>query len=431
MEQNSKIYMKKSTRVAKNKRILIICVCIMLALVVALTVTVSTVAIVRDSRAVIKYGGTMVDKGVASYLAATYKSLFMSGLEGAYDTPLFWESQVESASTPITYGQLLKQQTDKYIKQVVIGAYLFDRYTSLTKTEKEAISRACEDVLSDRVGGSEEKFNENCRAMGFTYSDFKLATELIYKSEQAQDIIYGPEGTALNNPDRYSECDTYYYNEFSHVEILFIPTKIELIKDEDGNLEKDSDGLYKYQYFTQLEIIERRADIEEIRTLIEGYRNGSGEQISEYYFDSMQEKYSISNDFLDTGYYFSPYSTFSLRFAEESSRLLPSGYKEAFFKCLEAIRDTSYGMSSGQYYEIEGDYGTAFIHTLDKTEHGYLSSEHTEQFHDFFSDAADYLYGKAVEKITPDVEVREEYADIVVTEIPYNYYYVAKVGVTE
>ena len=425
MKQKDKKIENDATRVKRNKKILISIVSLLVTVVLAFGVVIGTVATLRDSRAVVKYGGSSADMGVTSYLSATFKAVFMADIGESYDTLEFWQSEAYSGKT---YGEMLEEATLEYIKGVIVGAYLFDRYSSLTKEEREKIEIACNEILDYKAGGSEEQFNSESAAMGFDFDDFKRATELIYKSEMAKHVIYGTNGASLEAGARYEECDTYYNNKFSHVKILYIPTKEKLVTDSDNKLELDIDGKYVTDYYTALEIMERQTDIAEIRRLILGYNNDADEQMSPEFFDLMQEKYNISQEFLDTGYYFSPYSSYTAGFAQESSTLLPDGYREAFCKMLNAVIESSFTLSVGQYQEIEGDYGIVFIYKYANAPYAYLGSTNAAQFHDFFEDAADYLYSSSVSAINPEVSVRDGYSDIDVSLIPYNYKFVATVG---
>lgn len=426
MKQNNKDNIKDTTRVKKNKRIFIIVVSMLISLVLIFGIVIGTVTLVRDRAALVKYGGSYCDEGTAHYLAATYKSTFMSEIGESYDTPEFWQSKPSGIDK--TYGEILEERTLEYIKGVIAGAYLFDRYSSLSSEDRDALEAACREVLDYKAGGNESVFNDECARMGFGYADFCKATELIYKSELAKQVIYGKNGASLEANERYDECNIYYNNQFSHVKILYIPTREKLLLDSGGKLELGSDGKYLTNYYSAAEIIDRQADISNIRRLIEGYSDNLDEQMSPDYFDSMQEKYNISQEFLDTGYYFSPYSTYTARFAADSSELLPDGYREAFYKMLSAVIESSFTMSHGQYHEIEGDYGVVFIYKYENEPEAYLDSRCASQFHDFFSDAADYLYSETLRAITPDVSVREGYYEIDVCALPYNYKYIATVG---
>ena len=424
MTENKRLS-EKGNVTEKNKRIVIISVSVLLSLVLLFGAVMGTVTLVRRARSVVSYGGVMLDRGVVNYLAATYKSVFMQEIGVAYDTPEFW------ADSPLgsreSYGELLVKATESYIRSVAVGAYLFDRYTRLSSGERDAIERATAEILDFVAENSEEKFNEECAAMGFDYSDFCRATEILYKSEQAKSVIYGYEGSALSGGSMLAECDEYF-NEFARVKILYIPIRVDLVRDKDGKFELDADGRYVTEYFTPEEVQERLSDIGRIRELIEGLENGDDEQISPEFFDSMQKKYNYSAMYSESGYYFSPFSEYSAKFAEESSTLLPDGYREAFHKYMSSvIEEEAFFLEEGEYGDIEGDYGVCFVYKCQKENYAYLSASYSAFFHDFYSDAADYLYDRSVSEISKDVTVKEVYYEIDVIALPYNCDYIAKI----
>lgn len=408
----------------RTARIAIIFASVFLSLVLLFGAVIGTVTIVRNSRAVVKYGGLLIDEGVASYLAATHKRAFMTSLGEAYDTEDFWSRPYDKGRG--TNGEALIRSTEEYIRGIAVGAYLFDRYTSLGGAERDKLDRATREILEFKADGDEKRFNELSAPMGFDYDDFCTATELIYKAAQAKLVIYGEEGAALKSSSMLSECERYY-GEYKRVKILYIPTKEDILRDSEGELELDSEGRYVTDYFTLEEQLSRLADITRIRKLIKGYEEDLDEQISPEFFDSMQEKYNYSSYYNKSGYYFAHGSEYTARFAEESSRLLPDGYREAFHKCMEAVIYNAFNMSEGQYVEIEGDYGVCFVYCDDRAAGAYMSPDYDDFFHDFYSDGADHLFADSVEKLAGDVVLKDGYYAIDPITIPYNYLFVATV----
>ena len=424
-KNNEKSALTQKEAIEKTRRAVIIITAVLLAAILIFGAAVATVAAVRNARAVVKYGGTMADEGVVSYLLATYKSYYMRSEVGAADTPEYWGETVGNA----TRGELLRKSAEEYVRSVIAGAYLFDRYTSLASYEKSSIKNATEEVLTYKADGSEKRFNEQTEKMGFNFSDFCRATELIYKAERAIAVIYGVDGAALTNlanPEVLAQCNSFF-NEYSRVKILYIDTKQTVVKDEQGKIELGADGNYKTEYLSGAEKLSRLGDIAEIRRLIEGAKTGVGDEMSPEYFDLMQDKYNISKAYNASGYYFSPYSAFASGFAADSVEYLSGAYREAMHKMLTAAVESSLAMNEGDYHEIEGDFGICFIYKCEKEMGAYVSSGLGAFFHDFYSDAADYLYNESVALISDDVKIKEKYNEIDVVEIPYNYVFVAKI----
>ncbi len=416
----------RSERIKKNRRTVIIIASALLLLVLIFGITVGGVVLVRDKRAVLKYGGTMADEGVVSYLVATYKKYYMASVGDARDTEEYWSGEVGDT----TRGELLRVSTEEYVRSVMVGAYLFDRYTDLSDSERAAIDRATGEILDFRAGGDEGRFNELSAPMGFDFDDFCRATELIYKSEMAAAAIYGEGGAALGNlsdPAVLAQCNAYFA-EYSRVKLIYIDTKEYIVKDSEGKLEIGDTGEYLTQYLTAAEILSRSADIAEIRRLIEGARTGVGEEMSPEYFRLMQDKYNITNAYNESGYYLSERSAFSEGFAEDTTEYMPDGgYKAALYKMLAAAVESVSDMNEGEYLEIEGDFGVLFIYKCEKEESAYLYSGYGIFFHDFFSDAAGYLYENSVSTLSKDVDVREKYYEIDPVKIPYNSSFIARI----
>ena len=180
--QNNQI---KSTRVRK---IIPIVICSLLAAVLILGAAIGVASAIREASSVVSYSGVTVDRGVASYLISTYKSTYISSLRASgifvTDAPFFWE-RVAEGYEDTTYGDLLRQECEKYVRSVAVCAYLFDRYSSLNSAAREWIDKNVKEVLEYKAEGSVKKFNELSSEMGFDYDDFREATELLYKAETA------------------------------------------------------------------------------------------------------------------------------------------------------------------------------------------------------------------------------------------------------
>lgn len=409
---------------ARGKRATIIFICSFLLVVLVFGIVIGTITIVNDRRAAVKLGGITMREGVVSYLAATYKRAFMTSLGEAFDTEDFWSRP--SSSSLKTNGELLIEGTEKYIKSITVGAYLFDRYASLTRDEREMLDRATAEILEFKANGSVDEFNSSAEEMGFDYDDFCRATELIYKAGRSAEIIYGTDGSNLKGSALAGERDGFYKTQYTRVKILYIATREDIRRDDKGELEVDSDGNFVTDYFTAEELLSRRADIARIRELIEG----EGEALmSPEYFDAMQKKYNYSSLYNESGYYFSPYSEYSEHFAKESAKGLPEDYSRAFEKYMSSVVELANNWTgSSDYKEIEGDYGVCFIYRCDHEENAYMLPSMQDFFHDFYIDGAVYLYSEQVEVLSRSVELREEYYGIDPITLPYNYTFVANFG---
>ena len=169
-------------------------------------------------------------------------------------------------------------------------------------------------------------------------------------------------------------------------------------------------------------------EIQEIRDLIDARDTGGHVQITEEYFDYLQEKFNYSKTYVSTGYYFSPTSEYRQNFAKDSSARLSGDYKAAFYKNREWVIETAFLMAEGEYREYEDEYGVTFIYKCEREASAYTYMSLEDMFHDFYSDAADYLYAAMRDILKDQVEIRDKFSRIDIVSIPYNYVYIPKIG---
>jgi hypothetical protein len=190
---------KQGNAQGKNKKITLIAVSALLAVVLIAGGILIAVSEIRQARACISYKGLTMDEGVTSFLTASFKYDYLvylkqeAGVYEALDTPEFWGKYAIGNNT---YGEALEQECELYLKQVAAGAYLFDRYSRMTSSDKAELKKACSDVLEYHAAGSESVFNRMAEPMGFDYSDFVKGSELLYKAKRAQTSVYGEDGSA-------------------------------------------------------------------------------------------------------------------------------------------------------------------------------------------------------------------------------------------
>ena len=411
--------------IKKAKRLIITLAAVFVLSVLLFGAVIGVMAAVKDASALVKYGGVTADEGVTSYLASTFKNSYMKE-NGAKNTPEYWSEEYNGK----TRGEYLKDATLEYIKSVLVGAYLFDRYSSLTQSERRGIETATGEVLDMKAGGSVDSFNEAASVYGFDYDDFCTATELLYKASRAMYAIYGEGGARLKNlgDTDIMALSNLYFSTFSRVKLLYIDTRMTVERDSEGNLAVGDDNYYITRFLSPDERVARQKDISAIRTLIENIGDQTDDEMSPEYFDLMQEKYNYSEEYNASGYYFSLYSEFTAKFANASTEMIMGEYGIAFNKMLSAAVELSFTMSDGEYREIEGDYGSLFIYKCTKEDGAFLSSSYAKFFHDFYQDAALYLYSESVEALMEDVEVRENYAKIDIINLPYNYIFKAEIN---
>ena len=391
----------------KSKRVFIIASAVFLSLVLTVGIVFGAVGIAKGQSSVMRYKGIYLSDGVSSYLATTYKYDFMSSLTRSgvecYDSPYFWESESDDGRK---WAEVLADNTERYLKRVMIGSYLFDRNTRLNKDDKAVISKAVDEVLEFRADGSVEKFNEMAEPMGFSYRDFEKAAELMYKYEMAETVIFGYDGSALESGNFSAECNEYFESAYSKVLILIMRTDGELITDPETGKEV----LSEYDDTTRAKIEE---DIEYVRGLIYNAENDVyADQMSAAYFAQYISKYNTGTVNDTEGYYFSKSSSYSLEFAEDAPEVV----------------SLALSTEVGHYAECELDIGVCFIYRCPLEKGAYARIGLSHFFEDFYVNASSYIYSTSLDAYLTEVTVKDKYDKMAVVSKPYNYELSVKFG---
>lgn len=402
---------ERNTNVSRRANPLVIVVAVSLAALLIFGAVAGIVFTVREARSAVKYGGIRMDEGVVAYLAATFKTSYISYLTrlgvDAYDDEYFWASEGEDG---VTYGELLCEATESYVREVATAAYLYSRYSSLTSDEKRYIKDSAREILEYSASGDEDYFNELCEPMGFDYDDFVEATRLLYMASCAKALIYGTDGALLSSGEYTAECEEYLAT-YRRVKLLFIRTEWDYKTGADGEPERDEAGNYVIEELDDTEREKRLADLANIRAAISAYESGGDDQMSPEYFQSFLIRYNY-DDFTTTGYYFNPSSDYTAGFSEYVG---------------DEVLDEVFSMEIGEYREVETEHGICFIYRDETEQYAYLRDTDDIMFGDFYSDAADYLYSEALVALAESVTVKDKYYEAVdPVSIPYNYEFVVK-----
>lgn len=397
------------TNAARSKpRLFVIIIAVLLAVTLTVGAVLGIVAIVREAGSVASFEGVRVSEGVANYLASSRKREYMRYLGAstgtpASDTPEYWATEGEGG---VTYGELLRADVEAYIRQVVIGAYIYDMAGGLDSYDKEYLDTITGDILTREADGDEKRFNEFASSMGFDYDDFCEGTALVYKYKLAGSLVYGSGGEGLTASEREEYLATY-----SHIKLLFIRTKYEYATDADGNYITDAGAYVKYE-LSASEVAERVGDIENIRSLIEGKKNGADAIISPEVMSTFIDKYNSDDSYSKIGYYLSPKSSF----------VYDSIYNQDpdFVEFSEKIATAAFSAEIGEYVEFSTEDGVGFIYKYEVEPGAYSKSALSDFFSDFLSDAASYFYSREIEKLSPAVKIKDSFAKIDLVAIPYN-----------
>lgn len=389
--ENNKV-VKESALTDKNKRLIIIFIAAFLGVILLFGIIAGTIAIIRNSNAYLSYRGSIIDEGVANYLAMMAKYDYMrmlvaSGI-AAYDTVSFWRSE---AAEGVTYAEGLRAECDAYIKRVLVGAYYFDNNSKLTKDDKKNI----EDAVTALVGNFSDRreFDDMAKEHGFTLRDVKKGAELIYKYTIAKNVIFGYEGESLKS-GAFDDLLDEFYSGYTYVKLLFIRTEDKHVKDDAGRVD-----------LVELDEVEKgfvQDKIERIRYLM----SGEGDEIiSEDTIDYYIAEFSSDEMNRASGYYLFSTSQHTLNLYE--------AYPEVVMAALSA--------KEGSYTEIKTNYGVCFVYKAKLPVRGYIYPSNDVFFGDFYSQAASYIYLKELAEYSKDVKVKDEYLDLDPVYISYDY----------
>lgn len=385
----------KETDMGKSKKVFLIFTAVFLGVVLLAGIVIGTVSAVKESRSVMSYKGIYMYEGVANYLAASYKYTFKAaltrlGINGA-DTESFWGRDAGGGKT---YGEVLLENTDRYLKSVLVGSYMFDRNTRLTKNDKQVIKTATDEVLLHKAGGDVDTFNEIAEPMGFDFDDFERAAELIYKYEMAMTVIFGYDAVALQSGLFDAQCDEYYKQNYSRVRLLVIRTDGEWATDPET-------GEQVLDEYDETERSEALAKIEDIREKI-----ADGRMNENAFIWHIQNEYPTDQVNDEKGYYFSASSAYSHNFADEGGR---------------SVVKAALSMKVGEYTECELDIGTCFIFRCALEERAYSSYVLERFFEDFYVNAAPSIYADSLVEYFGGIKVKDKYDSTAVITLPYNY----------
>ena len=391
-----------------KNRLFIIIIATLVALALSAGVTLGIIAAVREARSVASFEGVRIDGGVASYLIATRKKDYMKYLGSATgapasDTEEYWQ---KDSSWGGTYGELLRADCEKYVRAVIIGAYIYDMAGGLDEYDREYIDLITSDILIREADGDEKKFNTLSAPMGFDYDDFCTGTELVYKYKLAVSYIYGSDGSGLTTAEKEEYLATY-----SHIKLLFIRTEYDYATDSGGNYIVDNGQYVKYE-LSDKDKAERAADIEEIRSLIDGKLNGGDAMISPEVMSTYINKYNSRDTYAETGYYLSP----------RSGYVYDSIYNQDpdFVELSEKIAEYSFAAEIDDYIEFTTDDGVCFIYKYEVAPGAYASAALEVFFTDFISDAVSYFYEAEIQRLSPAVKLKDAFFEYDPVHIPYN-----------
>ena len=377
---------------SRGKKIIIISAAAFLCLVLILGAVLGTVTIVKRSRAVVSYKGVNMDEGVVNYLCMMAKYDFITGLArngiNHTDSAAFWSTPSDSGET---YGELLRRETETFVRNVAVGSYLFDRNTRLSASDKEIIRSSLEAVLYN-YDGDKKALNEAAADLGFDYSDIERGAELIYKYEMAKSVIFGYDASALSGGSFDNECDEFY-NSYAYAKLLFIRTNDGYVTDPDTGKKE----LVELDSTVKADVA---ATVEKLRKYIDEYVMNA-ETMEKYLAE-----WSVKDEMNRTGGYY---------FANTSNHT--SGMRAAYADVIDTVLE----QKEYTFSMVDTQWGVCIIYRLPLPTRGYTYPANDLFFGDFYEDAATYIYYRELLDYSSGVKVKDSFAEIDLERLTYNY----------
>lgn len=408
-----------STAVRKKKNPLLIIAAITVLVGIAVGVTLGVISCVASVNAVMEYEGVRLDKKTAAYLTSIHKNTYLAENKGT-DTVGFWQTKRSDGKT---HDTAFRESAEKYMRELVVGARLFDRYSKLTDEMEETVKKSAAKVAEYyyRTEGFEKLFEADAAAMGYDYEAFEKAAMLLYKSSMARSAVYGENGSEVSK--LVGECSEYLKKTYTHVEFLFLRTETTYVMD-GGKRVTNPDGTYQVKVLTAEEREARNAAASRLDSLIEAYYSDSAdgaEKITPEVIRNIASEFvsDQSEDRINKGYYFSPYSEYTESFMSQKD-LIPA--LEAAFKLELDVGGNAYG---GVTLTLTNEVGEresvrCFIYKSEVAANAYRDAELSDFFTDFYSDAADYVHAKTIKTLSDDVKVKDAFYELDLVAIPHN-----------
>ncbi len=417
----------KNRQPRKRKNIILIFAAVTAAVAIAVGAVLGIISLIGSVRAVVEYKGVRIDEKTASYLVSVYKTdhiknLKLSGITYAQDTDEFWAKENPDGSG--TFGAGFERAAEAYLKEIAVGAYLYDKNATLSEKTEAAIKKKADSVAEYyyRTEGFDALFAADAAKMGYDYKSYQKAAILLYKSSAAWSAVYGESGGGVSYfPD---ECNSYLNIAYSHVQLAFVRTKTTFRLDEDGN-RVVTGGQYELSDLSDAQERERNEKISSIKRMIEDYYSGASGNvvITAATIEALAKDYKSdqSVERIEKGYYFAPNSEYTASFLEEYKNDL-SPITDTVFSLETDSRGNAFGWCDLTLRSIDGtETVTCFIYKSAPEENAYADADLSDFFTDFYADAARYyFYPKEVLARSEEVKVKDKFYEMNVVAIPQN-----------
>ena len=399
----------------RTKKIVIIFVSAFLSAVLLLGIILGSVAIARNASYAVKLESVGMTEGVVNYFVTEFKAEYIKTLNQSgtvvTDNEAFWNSPYLSGNVSTsTKGDYLKLYVENSIKSLISANLIFDKYSKLSKDDKNNIAIAVNEILTYRAGGSKEQFDANAEQYGFDYKDFKKGIEMLYKANVAASRVFGSDGANVRSFPEF--CDEFFTGSdkltgYTRAKIVFVRTQDTFVYNDKGEREKDEKGNDKLRDLTEEEREEREGYIQLLESCIKGFEDGS---VSKDLFDEVAQKVYKYKDNL-TEEYLDYYLYSGSSFTEEFSKEFPEVIKKAFSLGVGEVGAVEYGSTVAEDEETSF-VGRVYIYRVATDEGAYKRTDKVGFFEDFNIRAASALYSRMLNESSAEVELRKKWERI-------------------
>ncbi len=316
---------------------------------------------------VMSYGNYKITEAMYSYWMARYKTLFLYSYNNSKDTNTFWVTEIREG---YNYEQFIVDYIDTYASRVLVAMKLFDDFAlSFSESLKDDIDEHVDGLIE--AYGTRAELEEVLGEYGLNIKTLKTIYYAENKLTAVNEYLFGENGIkAVTDNDR----EKYYEENYYCADWIYIYTKSEPVKGEDGGYITDASGNYVMEELSEERKAEQEAKLAELNAKLEEGKTD---------FITLRTKYT-EHDL-------------------ENFKSFPDGvnismndlaYGTEFLKNLKSIE-------IGKYTSFEDEYGTYVIKRRELKNFGQLSDTELSVMAEFET----YVFDSKVEAHYKDYEI--------------------------
>ncbi len=316
---------------------------------------------------VMSYGDYEITEAMYSYWMARYKTLFLYAYNNSKDTSSFWVTEIQEG---YNYEQFIVDYIDTYAARVLVAMKLFDEFgLKFSESLKDDIDDHVDDLIL--TYGTRAELETVLGKYGLNIKTLKTIYYAENKLKAVNEYLFGEGGVkAVTDNDR----EKYYEANYYCFERIYIYTKKQPAKGDDGGYLTDSSGNYKMEELSE----ERKSDQEaKLSKLYAALAEGKTDFVTlrTKYSDEDLEKFSSYPDGINVS-------------------MNDLAYGTDFLKTLKSLEIGSYG-------SLEDEYGVWIIRRCELKSFAQLTTDELAVMNDFET----YVFDAKVEKYYEDYEI--------------------------